>query len=76
MSVSYPKAQVLTEPKRRRLWSVPEKLEMVAQTREAGVTVSLVARRRAGSVDLDSFGAVAKRVFTLVMPPPGLAATG
>lgn len=30
---------------------------------------------RAGSVDLNSFGAVAKWVSALVMPPPGLAAT-
>lgn len=29
---------------------------------------------RAGSVDLNSFGAVAKWVSALVMPPPGLAA--
>jgi transposase len=46
MTGSYPKAEVLTGPERRRRWSVAEKLEMVAQTREAGVTVSLVARRR------------------------------
>ena len=45
MTCSYPKAEVLTGPERRRRWSVAEKLEMVAQTREAGVTVSLVARR-------------------------------
>jgi transposase len=46
MTGSYPKAEVLTGPERRRRWSVAEKLEMVAETREAGVTVSLVARRR------------------------------
>lgn len=43
---SYPKAEVLVGPARRRRWSVAEKLEMVAETREPGVTVSLVARRR------------------------------
>lgn len=43
---SYPKAEILTGPERRRRWSVAEKLEMVAETREPGVTVSLVARRR------------------------------
>ena len=45
MTGSYPKAEILTGPERRRRWSVAENLEMVAQTREAGVTVSLVARR-------------------------------
>lgn len=45
MTASYPKAEVLTGPERRRRWSVAEKLEMVARTRETGVTVSLVARR-------------------------------
>ena len=46
MTGSYPKAEILTGPERRRRWSVAEKLEMVAETREPGVTVSLVARRR------------------------------
>ena len=45
MTGSYPKAEVLTGTERRRRWSVAEKLEMVARTRETGVTVSLVARR-------------------------------
>lgn len=46
MTGSYPKAEILTGPERRRRWSVVEKLSMVAETRERGVTVSLVARRR------------------------------
>jgi transposase len=46
MTGSYPKAEVLTGPERRRRWSVAEKLEMIAESREPGVTVSLVARRR------------------------------
>jgi transposase len=46
MTGSYPKAAILTDPARRRRWSVSEKLEIVAETREPGVTVSLVARRR------------------------------
>ena len=45
MTGTYPKAEVLTGRERRCRWSVAEKLEMVARTREAGVTVSLVARR-------------------------------
>ena len=45
MTGSYPKAEILTGPQRRRR-SVSEKLEIVAETREPGVTVSLVARRR------------------------------
>jgi transposase len=46
MTGSYPKAEVLSGPQRRRRWSVAEKLEIVAEAREAGMTVSLVARRR------------------------------
>ena len=46
MSSSYPKAEVLKGPERRRRWSVAEKLEMVAESREPDATVSLVARRR------------------------------
>jgi len=45
MSGSYPRAEVLPGPERRRRWSVAEKLAMVDETREAGATVSLVARR-------------------------------
>ncbi len=43
---SYPKAAILTGSERRRRWSVAEKLEMVAETCEPGITVSLVARPR------------------------------
>jgi transposase len=46
MTGSYPKAEILTGPERRRRWTVAEKLSMVSETREPGATVSLVARRR------------------------------
>jgi transposase len=46
MTSSYPKAEILAGPERRRRWTVAEKLSMVAETRDPGVTVSLVARRR------------------------------
>ena len=46
MTGSYPRAEVLPGPERRRRWSVAEKLAMVDETRETGATVSLVARRR------------------------------
>lgn len=45
MTGSYPKAEILTGPARRRRWSVVEKMAMIAETAEAGATVSLVARR-------------------------------
>lgn len=45
MTGSYSKTEVLG-PGRRRRWSASEKLEMVAETHEPGVTVSLIARRR------------------------------
>jgi transposase len=52
MTGSYPKAEIVTGPERRRRWTVAEKLSMVAETREPGVTVSLVARRRGVSPNL------------------------
>lgn len=45
MTGSNPKGEVLTGPERRRRWSAAEKMAMVAETYEAGTTVSLVARR-------------------------------
>ena len=45
MTGQNPKGEVLTGPERRRRWSATEKLSMVAETYEAGATVSLVARR-------------------------------
>ena len=45
MTGSYPKAEVLPGPERRRSWSPAEKLSIVQETFEADVTVSLVARR-------------------------------
>ena len=45
MTGSYPKAEVLRGPERRRSWSTAEKLLIVQETFEADVTVSLVARR-------------------------------
>ncbi len=46
MTCSHPRVEVVARPERRRRRPVAEKLEMVAETREPGVTVSLVARRR------------------------------
>lgn len=40
-----PKSELLAGPERRRRWAPAEKLAMVAETYEPGVTVSLVARR-------------------------------
>jgi transposase len=45
MTSSYPKAEILTGPQRRRRRSTAEKLAIIAETREPGMTVSLVARR-------------------------------
>ncbi len=39
------RSEILTEPQRRRRWSPSEKLAMVDETCEPGITVSLVARR-------------------------------
>ena len=39
------KSEVLRGPERRRRWAAAEKIAIVAETHEPGVTVSLVARR-------------------------------
>jgi transposase len=46
MTNHIPHAEILNGPERRRRWTTAEKLEMVQETYEPGVTVSLVARRR------------------------------
>ena len=45
MTGNLPKSEVLSGPERRRRWAPAEKVAIVAETYEAGVTVSLVARR-------------------------------
>ena len=45
MTSSGGKSEILRGPERRRRWSAAEKVAMVAETHEPGVTVSLVARR-------------------------------
>lgn len=40
-----PRPEILAEPQRRRRWSAAEKLAIIEETYEPGVTVSLVARR-------------------------------
>ena len=45
MTGNLPKSEVLSGPERRRRWAPAEKVAIVAETYEVGVTVSLVARR-------------------------------
>jgi putative transposase len=45
MTGSYPKAEILTGPQRRRRRTSAEKLAIIAETREPGMTVIPVARR-------------------------------
>lgn len=45
MTGNIPKSEVLSGRERRRRWAPAEKMAMVAETHEPGVTVSLVARR-------------------------------
>lgn len=45
MTGSIPKSEVLRGPERRRRWAPVEKLAIVAETYEPGMSVSLVARR-------------------------------
>jgi transposase len=45
MTNSSVKSEILGGPERRRRWSAAEKVAMVAETHEPGMTVSLVARR-------------------------------
>ncbi len=45
MTGSISKSEVLSGPERRRRWAPAEKLAIVAETYEPGMSVSLVARR-------------------------------
>lgn len=45
MTGHIPKSEIMPGRERRRRWAAAEKLAMVAETQEPGVTVSLVARR-------------------------------
>ena len=45
MTISERQGEVLSNPERRRRWSVEQKLAMVAEMMEPGATASLVARR-------------------------------
>lgn len=45
MTGNNPDVEVLLGPERRRRWSAGEKVAIVAETYEPGMTVSLVARR-------------------------------
>src|SRR4029434_2819591 len=45
MTNSTNRVEIITSVQRRRRWTAPEKVRMVKETFEPGVTVSLVARR-------------------------------
>jgi transposase len=45
MTNSSDRVEIITSVERRRRWTAPEKVRMVEETFEPGMTVSLVARR-------------------------------
>ena len=45
MTNSADRVEIITSVQRRRRWTAPEKVRMVEETLEPGMTVSLVARR-------------------------------
>ena len=45
MTNSTNRVEIITSVQRRRSWTAPEKVRMVEETLEPGMTVSLVARR-------------------------------
>ena len=45
MTNSTDRVEIITSVQRRRRWTAPEKVRMVEETFEPGMTVSLVARR-------------------------------
>jgi transposase len=55
MSNSTNRVEIMTSVQRRRRWTAPEKVRMVEETFEPGMTVSLVARRH---------GVVPNQLFT------------
>jgi transposase len=48
MTNSTDRVEIITSVQRRRRWTTPEKVRMVEETFEPGMTVSLVARRHGG----------------------------
>ena len=52
MTGSISKSEVLSGPERRRRWAPAEKLAIVAETYEPGMSVSLVARRHGIAPDV------------------------
>ena len=46
MTNSTNRVEIITSVQRRRRWTAPEKVRMVEETFEPGMTVSLVIRRR------------------------------
>src|SRR5262249_37190214 len=55
MTNSTNRVEIITSVQRRRRWTAPEKVRMVEETLEPGMTVSLVARRH---------GVAANQLFT------------
>src|SRR5262249_39912163 len=43
------RVEIITSVQRRRRWTAPEKVRMVEETLEPGMTVSLLARRHGGA---------------------------
>ena len=71
MTGSNAKSEVLRGPERRRRWAASEKIAMVAETHEPGVTVSLVARRH-GVAPNQLFAwrrLAAQGALTVLLPP-------
>ena len=55
MSNPADRVEIITSVQRRRRWTAPEKVRMIEETFEPGMTVSLVARRH---------GVAANQLFT------------
>ena len=58
MTGSVSKSEVLSGPERRRRWAPAEKLAIVAETYEPGMSVSLVARHEGVSASCCFNGAI------------------
>jgi hypothetical protein len=53
MTNSTNRVEIITSVQRRRRWTAPEKVRMVEETFEPGMTVSLVARRHGVAQEID-----------------------
>jgi transposase-like protein len=77
MTNSTDRVEIITSVQRRRRWTAPEKVRMVEETFEPGMTVSLVARRHGVEAQDPKAAAHASApAHASAAPPTSMSAVG